>query len=150
MTAAPRPPWWRPFARRRWDRAAQPLPADFVRRLAAQVEGQLAELGLVVAGEYSGGPDCGVLRLGDRQLPLQFSWRDVPADERLLLRAAAELTASIARDHGPGRIWTFPVIGAVHPVYDDGQLVVLHRGKPQVRLRLAYYHEACRAPEPAP
>jgi len=141
----PRPPWWRPFARRRWDRT----PGDAIGlpgRIAALVDRELGELGLVVTGECSGSE----LRLSDRLLPLRHSFRDFPADEGVILRGARDMTAAIAREHGPGRIWTFPLIGAVHLVYDDGRFVMYQGGEPRVRLRAAYYHEACRAPEPSP
>lgn len=154
-----RPPWWRIISRWRWDRArarllalqaaSEQLPQDIVARITAAVDARSAELGLVVAG-FGSALTVTELRLWDRCLPMQFEWCDVPADETTILAKARQLVDGIIAKHGPGSIWTFPLIGAVHPVFNDGQLVVPLNGRPHVRLRAVYFHENCRLPEPPP
>lgn len=146
----PGPPWWRPFARRRWRRVQE--QRDRWQRIDAemrQLRGRFDEammfatraLGLQVAGYCS----ASELALPDgRLVPRQHTWQEIDADENAIFDAAEHMLADIAKQHGPGRVWTLPQLGIVHFIYDDGRLVL--RGEldeqPKVRLRALYHHEA--------
>lgn len=132
------PPWWRPFARRRWRRALA-LPVDLPRRIAFQVGADAAALGLKVVG------DCSASELvlpGGWIVPQMFEYRTVEPEVGAILGAAARMLEEIARKLGAGRIWTYPNLEIVHPVYDDGTLVRLDvKKQPHVLLRAVYCHE---------
>lgn len=140
-------PWrWRPFARRR--RELGQLPDDMKRRLAIAVDQAAGELGLSVVGDGSGSEmvirnEAGELRV----LSMHHEWCDVEAEERAIVSTATTMLGKIAREHGHGRVWTYPLLGIVHFVYDDGVLVLRDRhDRPRVRLRAVYFHEACARP----
>lgn len=138
-----RPPWWRPIARWRWNRlqrAALTIAPDMPRRFAAAVELRTAGVGLEVSG------DCSAAELIVKRvaIPRTTVWRDVEASEAAIFRVGLGMLDAIAREHGVvGRVWTLPLLGIVHLVYNDGVLVMADReGRPTVRLRAVYYHEA--------
>lgn len=149
MTSAKGPPWWRPFARRRWQRALE-LPADLARQLALQVAEDAAVLGLRVAGDCSAA-DIGLP--GGWIVPRTTLERCLDPEVAAIRAGAARMLEEIARQHGTGRVWTLPGLEIVHPVYDDGMLVRLdRRSRPVVVLRAVYFHErsAVRPPPPRP
>lgn len=144
------PPWWRPFARRRWRRALE-LPADLPRRLATQVGLWARDYGLERAGECSASH---LVLPGGQLVPMKYAHRDVAADERAIFVAAVRMLSEIRMSPGPGpgRVWTFPGLEIVHPIYDDGMLVRLSdTNQPFVMMRAAYCHEAdAYTPAPPP
>lgn len=148
MIPAPKgPPWWRPFARRRWRRALE-LPVDLPRRLAAWVAVRMTAVGLERAGD--GSFDQLVLPDG-RRIPQQHFWREIDPERGAIMDAAAEMVQHIAAKHGAGRVWGYPGLEIVHPIYDDGVLVKLDaRNRPMARLRAVYHHEADAITPPAP
>jgi len=147
------PPWWRPFARKRWRRALE-LPADLPRQIALQVAEDSASLGLLVTGDCSAADLLLLDGVAMRWLvPRTTAERSIDADPAAIRAAAARMLEEVARRHGPGRVWTLPGLEIVHPAYDDGMLVRLGRGnRPIVVLRAVYFHEATAiaAPKPRP
>jgi hypothetical protein len=140
-----RPPWWRPLARWRWRRAwsayERLLEVNGPKIIASTLEERAKELGLQCAGWCSANEQ--VLPDG-RRLPREHTWREVPADAAAIGSAGGEMLEAIVRDHGPGRVWTLPLLGVVHLVYDDGEWMHLDEltNRPMVRLRATYCHEA--------
>jgi hypothetical protein len=151
IVGSPRPPWWRPFARRRWDREMdRELDDDGVRALIPEINRVVAEEfargGIVVAGEADGD----VFVADGRSHPRIGMLELTGATARELFNLARVLAVDVC-SRGPGWVRVLPLVGAVFPVYrarGDGTCVLLsdNGDDPIVPLRSAVYHERVSTP----
>lgn len=133
--------WWWPFRRR--TPARPELPVAIARTLALMVARRAADLGLVVVG------DCSARELvtDGKRIASHHEWCDVEANETAIMTSAISMLKKIAREHGPGRVWTLPNLEIVHVIYDDGMMIKLDANRRwRVRLRALYFHESCGRP----
>lgn len=119
------------------------LPFDLPRKLAAFVTAEAEKLGLVAAGE--GGGTHFITRDGE-SMPAHDEWCWSAPNEAAIYETALSMLRKIAREHGAGRVWTFPNLALVFPLYDDGALVWLDGDKPAVKLCARYFHAADARP----